>query len=61
MTLPRGYLFFGLLVLAGAAVLEYRGLTLASTSEDKGDPRSIRNNPGSYRSSYYGTRSTYGK
>ncbi len=61
MTLPRGYLAFGVVVLIGAAVLEYRGFTFASAQQSNGDPRSIRNNPGSYRSTYYGTRSTYGK
>ena len=61
MTLARGYLTFGILVLLGAAVLEFRGASFDTTSDDKGDPRSIRNNPGSYRSTYYGSRSTYGK
>lgn len=61
MPLPRSYVLFGALMLLGASVLEFRGTSFASTKENHGDPRSIRNNPGSYRSTYYGGRTTYGK
>lgn len=61
MKLARGYLVFGLLVFALAAVAEWRGWSLATTKEDRTDPRSVRNNPGSYRSTYYGGRVHYGK
>ena len=61
MRLARGYLVFGLLVLAIAVVAEWRGWSLASTKEDRTDPRSVRSNPGSYRSSYYIGRVHYGK
>jgi hypothetical protein len=61
MTLARGYLAFGVLVLAFAAVAEWRGWSLADTTEARTDPRSVRNNPGSYRSTYYGGRVHYGK
>jgi len=46
------------LVVYGTAVLllmglaEYRGWSLMSYQEQKGVPKSVRDNPGSYRSSY---------
>jgi hypothetical protein len=61
MPIPRFYLFFGALVLATAAVLEFRGTGFSGARENRGDPRSIRSNPGSYRSTYYGGRTSYGK
>lgn len=61
MRLARGYLVFGLLVLATAAVAEWRGWSMAGVTEDRADPRSVRNNPGAYRSIYYGGRVHYGK
>ena len=61
MPIPRAYLIFGVLLLATAAVLEFRGTSFATTRENRGDPRSIRSNPGSYRSTYYGGRTSYGK
>ncbi|MBI3790831.1 MAG: hypothetical protein HY275_08130 [Gemmatimonadetes bacterium] len=61
MPMPRGYLVFGTLVLAAAALLEFRGVGLGAGRDTRADPRSIRNNPGSYRSTYYGGRTTYGK
>ncbi|MBI2795458.1 MAG: hypothetical protein HYX65_02005 [Gemmatimonadetes bacterium] len=61
MALSRGYLVFGILVLALAGVAEWRGWRLAGTAEARTDPRSVRNNPGSYRSTYYGGRVHYGK
>ena len=63
MTMPRWYLVYGALVLALAATAEWRGWTFASTNETHADPRSVRNNPGSYRSVYFigGGRYRYGK
>ena len=61
MNPARRYLTFGLLVLALSGVAEWRGWSLASAKEDHADPRSVRNNPGSYRSTYYGGRVHYGK
>jgi hypothetical protein len=39
-------------VLATAAVAEYRGWSLMSVDEVKNVPKSVRDNPGSYRSVY---------
>lgn len=46
------YLAFGFLVIGGAAAAEWRGWGLARTSAVKDVPRSVRNNPGSYRPHY---------
>jgi hypothetical protein len=59
--MPRLYLAFGILVIAAAAVLDARGLDPFAGGGQRADPRSIRSNPGSYRSTYYGGRTTYGK
>lgn len=50
----RGYLIFGLIVLALLAVSEYRGwglLTVAEANEAPVPP-SIRDNPGAYRAQF---------
>jgi hypothetical protein len=46
------YLLFGLLTLATAAVADYRGWSLLRPTELHNVPKSIRDNPGSYRSLY---------
>ena len=46
------YLVYGIAVLALAGYSEYRGWTLTSPSEVRGVPRSVRDNPGAYRSIY---------
>ena len=51
---PR-YLVFGLLVLAGLATAEYRGWTLRRPTVVKNVPKSVRDNPGAYRSHYAGS------
>lgn len=38
-------------LLLGAA--QYRGWTLTRSNESRNNPRSVRDNPGAYRSSYY--------
>jgi hypothetical protein len=48
------YLLYGLLVLFGAGTAEYRGWSFTRLSEVKDVPRSVRDNPGSYRSIYHG-------
>ncbi len=50
--ISKGYLIYGLIVLAGVAAAEYRGLSLMSVDELKNVPKSVRDNPGSYRSVY---------
>ena len=49
------YLAYGFLVLAFTSVAEYRGWSLASVNEVKNVPKSVRNNPGAYRSIYAGS------
>jgi hypothetical protein len=46
------YIVYGLMVLAAVAVADYRGLSLNSAEEMKNVPKSVRDNPGSYRSVY---------
>lgn len=48
------YLVWGLIVLALTGVAEYRGWSLTSLNEVKDVPRSVRDNPGAYRSIYRG-------
>ncbi|MCU0633611.1 MAG: hypothetical protein MUE41_01955 [Gemmatimonadaceae bacterium] len=55
------YLLFGLALLGGLAVVQYRGMSLLSTSEVKNVPKSVRDNPGSYRGAYVGGRILRGK
>jgi hypothetical protein len=46
------YVIYGIAVLAGLGVAQYQGWSLASVNEVKNVPRSVRDNPGSYRSVY---------
>jgi hypothetical protein len=46
------YLIFGLLVLAVTAGAEWRGWGPSAVTEVKDVPRTVRNNPGSYRPHY---------
>ena len=46
------YLIFGLLLIAVATAADWRGWTLARPSEVKNVPRTVRDNPGSYRPHY---------
>jgi hypothetical protein len=39
------------LLLLGAA--QYQGWSLTSSTQSKTNPKSVRSNPGAYRSSYY--------
>ena len=48
------YLLYGIIVLALLGVAEYRGWSFNSVNEIKTVPRSVRDNPGSYRSVYSG-------
>lgn len=48
----KGYLIYGLLVLALAGYGEYRGWSFANVNEVTNVPNSVRDNPGSYRSVY---------
>ncbi len=46
------YLIYGLCVVSLLAAGEYRGWSFAQVNEVKNVPRSVRDNPGSYRSVY---------
>ena len=48
------YLAFGLLVLVAVGAAELRGWTLLRATELRNVPRSIRDNPGAYRTIYVG-------
>jgi hypothetical protein len=52
------YLLWGLAVLALVATAEWRGWSFGSVTETRTDnPRSVRDNPGSYRPHYIVTGS----
>jgi hypothetical protein len=46
------YILYGIIVLGTFGMAEYRGWSLDSVNEVKNVPRSVRDNPGSYRSVY---------
>jgi hypothetical protein len=46
------YVLYGVIVLGTLAMAEYRGWSLDSVNAVKNVPRSVRDNPGSYRSVY---------
>ena len=48
----RLFLFYGLAVLGVAAFAEYRGWSFNRIDQVPNVPRSVRDNPGSYRSVY---------
>jgi hypothetical protein len=50
--LRKLYLAYGLLVLGGTGLAQYSGWSLDKTTELKNVPKSVRDNPGSYRSVY---------
>jgi hypothetical protein len=45
-------LVYGIAVLVAVSAAEYRGWSLNSVDEVKNVPKSVRDNPGSYRSVY---------
>jgi len=48
------FLPYGLILLSLVGMAQYRGWSLQSVNEGKLNPRSIRDNPGVYRSTYVG-------
>jgi hypothetical protein len=48
------YLTYGFLVLSVVGTAEYRGWSLDRMNQLKNVPRSVRDNPGAYRSIYSG-------
>jgi hypothetical protein len=58
--LTKAYSVFAAAVLATLFWIHFTGWSPSNVTEDKGVPRSVRDNPGSYRSSYGGGRSYTG-
>jgi hypothetical protein len=52
MIWKRLYLIYGIVVVLLLGVGAYRGWSLESVNEVKNVPRSVRDNPGSYRAVY---------
>jgi hypothetical protein len=48
------YILYALAIIGSAGFAQYRGLTLTSPEIIRDVPRSMRNNPGAYRSHYGG-------
>jgi hypothetical protein len=46
------YFVYGAIVLLGLSTAQYLGWSLTTINEVKNVPRSVRDNPGSYRSVY---------
>ena len=46
------YILYGVIILGLLGTAEYSGWSLASVNEVKNVPRSVSDNPGSYRSVY---------
>lgn len=49
----RFYLLWAVVVLGGLGYAQYTGWSFSKVDEARTDPRSVRNNPGSYRPTYY--------
>ena len=49
----RLYTLWGAAVLLLLGSAQYRGWSLSSTAQGKTNPKSVRANPGAYRSPYY--------
>ena len=47
-----GYLIYSLLLLTGTTMAEYRGWSFDRVSQVKDVPKTVRDNPGAYRSHY---------
>jgi hypothetical protein len=47
-----GYLIYGLILLTGVTMAEYRGWSLNRVDQVKNVPKTVRDNPGAYRSHY---------
>ena len=50
-----GYTIFGAMLLSGVAWIGYRGWSPTSFNRVNNVPKSVRDNPGAYRSSYIGS------
>ena len=47
-----GYLIYSMMMLGTATVAEFRGWTMSSVNQIKNVPKTVRDNPGAYRSHY---------
>jgi hypothetical protein len=47
-----GYLLYGLIMLGGLSWAEYHGYALSRVDQVKDVPKTVRDNPGAYRSHY---------
>jgi hypothetical protein len=54
MTMSRLYLIYGLIVVGAMATAQYQGWRLTAVSGGRVAPKTVRNNPGSYRPVYGG-------
>lgn len=48
------FTLYGVLLLLGTGFAEYRGWSLSSVNQVKNIPKTVRDNPGAYRSHYGG-------
>ena len=51
--MARLYTLWGVAVLLTLGTAQWRGWSMTSTTNSKQNPRSVRANPGAYRSPYY--------
>ena len=58
--LTKAYLIYGLIVVGLMGVAEYQGWRLLPVTPTRVAPRSVRDNPGSYRPIYGGFRHIFG-
>jgi hypothetical protein len=56
MTMSRLYLLYGLIVVGAMATAQYQGWRLTPVGTARIAPRTVRDNPGSYRPVYGGFR-----
>jgi hypothetical protein len=54
MTRHPFFLLYGLSLIGMAAVADYRGLSFSNVRQVQNVPKSVRDNPGVYRSTYGG-------
>ncbi len=47
-----GYLIYSMMMLTTATWAEYKGWTFSSVNQVKNVPKTVRDNPGAYRSHY---------
>jgi hypothetical protein len=56
MTMSKLYLLYGLIVVGTMAAAQYEGWRLTAVNEGRVAPKTVRDNPGSYRPVYGGFR-----